>query len=96
MALKFVTFEKDADEDFLGPEKEDESGWAGGINGNGKWVESQYFRRLDKLGDYTAATHYGGGYSRPYIDFGVSKMHEKYFYIIGELKVLKLKYKILK
>ena len=87
VAIKYVKFEKDDDEDFLGPEKEHKAGLNGGINGNGKWVESQYFKRLDKLGDFRAATHYAGGYSRPYIDFGVSKIYEEYFYVIGELKV---------
>ena len=28
-----------------------------------------------------------GAYSRPYIDFGVSKIYDGYFYVIGELKV---------
>ena len=87
VALKFVKFEKNDDEDFLGPEDEDEYGieFRGGINGNGKWVESQYFERLDKLGDFRAATFYMGGYSRPYIDFGISEIHHKHYYVIGEL-----------
>ena len=45
VALKFVKFEKNDDEDFLGPEKENEGGYYGGINRNGKWVVSQYFQR---------------------------------------------------
>ena len=80
VALKFVKFEKNDDEDFLGPEKEDLGGWKGGMNGNGKWVRSQYFERLNKLGDFKAATC---GYSRPYIDFGISEIHQKYYYVIG-------------
>ena len=83
IALKFVKFEKHDDEDFLGPEKKDERGWYGGINGNGKWLRSQYFERLDQLGDFTAATHWRGSYSRPYIDFGISEIHQKYYYVIG-------------
>ena len=84
VAIKFVKFEKNYYEDFLGPEEEDKSGgYSGGINGNGKWVKSQYFKRLDQLGDYTAATYIKGGYSRPYIDFGISEIHNKYFYVIG-------------
>ena len=85
VAIKFVKFEKRDDEDFLGPEKEDKYGIYGGINGNGKWVESQYFERLDKLGDFKAATHDWGGYSRPYIDFGISEIYKKYYYVIGKL-----------
>ena len=89
VALKFVEFEKDDDEDLLGPEEEDKSGGYGGINGNGMhpgmWVFTQYFERLMKLGDYAAATHWEGGYSRPYIDFGISEIHQKHYYVIGQL-----------
>ena len=84
VALKFVEFEKNDDEDFLGPEEED-NGSYGGINGNGKWVKSQYFKRLRNLGDFAAATGCMGGYSRPYIDFGISEIHKKYFFVIGKL-----------
>ena len=91
VAVKFVKFEKDEKEDLEGPEEKDEGGYYGGIDENGKWVRSQYFKRLNKLGDYKAATYYYGGYSRPFIDFGVSKIHRKYFYVIGEFKLLKLK-----
>ena len=83
VALKFVKFEKGDDEDFLGPEKEDKYGVYGGFNGNGKWVSSQYFLRLNLLGDFKAATFDLGGYSRPYIDFGISQIHQKYYYVIG-------------
>ena len=85
VALKFVKFEKDDEEDFLGPEEEDISGIYGGINGNGKWVVSQYFQRLRKLGDFEAATRGFGGYSRPYIDFGISDIYKKYYYVIGKI-----------
>ena len=84
VALKFVEFEKYDYEDFLGPEEEDKRGYHGGINENGEWVRSQYFERLRKLGDYKAATHWTGGYSRPYIDFGISEIHQKYYYVIGQ------------
>ena len=84
VALKFVKFEKDDDEDFLRPEIEEEFGFYGGINGNGKWVVSQYFKKLDKLGDFKAATCESGGYSRPYIDFGISKIHQKYYFVLGK------------
>ena len=83
VALKFVEFEKKDEEDFLGPEYKDGGGFGGGINGNWKWVWSQYFLRLYKLGDFAAATHRLGGYSRPYIDFGISEIQKKYFYVIG-------------
>ena len=87
VALKFVKFEKNDDEDFLGPEEKDKRGGSGGINGNGKWVRSQYFERLRKLGDFIAATTFSGGYSRPYIDFGISEIHQKYYYVIGKLMI---------
>ena len=83
VAVKFVKFEKDENEDFEGPEEKDRGNFYGGIDENGEWVTSQYFGRLEKLGDYAAATYWQGGYSRPYIDFGVSKIHNKYFYVIG-------------
>ena len=89
LRLQFVKFEKDEDEDLEGPEEKDERGEYGGIDENRKWVRSNYFERLIKLGDFAAAACVFGGYSRPYIDFGVSKIHKKYFYVIGELKVLK-------
>ena len=85
VALKFVKFEKNDDEDFLGPERENENGVYGGINGNREWVKSQYFDRLEKLGDFIAATNWRGGYSRPYIDFGISEIHQKYYYVLGKL-----------
>ena len=100
VALKFVKFKKYNDEDFLGPERTDELGHDGGINENGKWVNSQYFKRLRELGDFRAATWNEasyplirneaekgaeGGYSRPYFDFGISEIHKKYYYVIGKL-----------
>ena len=87
VAVKFVKFEKDGNEDLEGPEENDKLGSNCGIDENGEWVTSQYFKRLNKLGDYAAATFRIGGYSRPYIDFGVSEIYEEYFYVIGELKV---------
>ena len=84
VAVKFVKFEKDEHEHFEGPEEQEESGCYGGIDKNGEWVTSPYFQRLIRLGDFSAATWESGGYSRPYIDFGVSKIFEKYFFVIGE------------
>ena len=87
VAIKFVKFEIDGDEDFLEPEKEDKGGYFGGINGNGDWVRSQYFARLKKLGDFNAATYQSNGYSRPYIDIAISEIHKKYYYVIGKLRL---------
>ena len=87
VALKFVKLEKNDDEDFLGPEEEVYIGFDGGINGNGKYVESQYFKRLKELGDFKAATNEDGGYSRPYIDFGISEIYKKYYYVMGKLSI---------
>ena len=84
VAVKFVKFEKDEKEDLEGPEEKDEDGYDGGIDENGEWVTSQYFRRLKKLGDYIVATLMDGGYDRPFIDFGVSKIHTEFHYVIGE------------
>ena len=85
VALKFVKFENDANDDFLGPEEEDWYAFTGGINENEQWVKSQYFKRLRKLGDFVAATDWKGGYSRPYIDFGISEIYQKHYYVIGQL-----------
>ena len=85
VALKFVKFEKYDDEDFLGPEEEDEYGNFGGINRKGKYVKSQYFERMYLLGD-KKATCYLGSYTRPYIDFGISEIYQKCYYVIGKLK----------
>ena len=87
VAVKFVKFEKDENEDLEGPEEKYEDRFYGDIDENGESVKSQYFERLRKLGDFIVATNGNGGYSRPYIDFGISKIHKKYFYIIGELKL---------
>ena len=92
VALKFVKFEKNCDEDFLGPEREDRNYLRrGGINENGKWVTSQYFERLRKLGDFKTATWWRGGYSRPYIDFGISEIHQRYYHVIGKLIIYRQK-----
>ena len=84
VAVKFVKFGKTENENFEGPEKEDKCGDYGGIDESGKWVTSQYFVRLYELGDYNVATYPRGGYSRPYIDFAISKIHNDYFFVIGE------------
>ena len=87
VAIKFVKFDKDENENFEQPEKEHEI-LDGGINDNGKFVASPYFERLKKhSGDYIAATFSNGGYSRPYINFGISQIYEKYYYVIGMTKI---------
>ena len=86
VAVKFVKFEKDENEDLEGPEEEYHGDYSGGIDKTGKCVNSQYFERLCKLGDYKAATFINGGYSRPFIDFAISRIHKNYFYVIGEFR----------
>ena len=85
VVLKFVKFEKYDDDNFLEPEKEDEYENFGGINGKGKSVRSQYFERLDQLGDKRATCQLGS-YTRPYIDFGISEIYQRCYYVIGKLK----------
>ena len=86
LRVKFVKFEIDENEDLEGPEEKEGGGYCGGIDKNRKWVKSHYFKRLIELGDYRAATFRTGGYSRPYIDFAISKIHKNYFYVIGEFR----------
>ena len=80
-------YDGDVDDDDVDVEDDDEDprlyGLYGGINENWTWVKSQYFERLDELGDFKAATYELGGYCRPYIDFGISEIHKKYYYVIG-------------
>ena len=85
VALKFVEFEKNDDENYLAAETQDNYGQYGSINENGKWVRSQYFERLLQFGDFKVATHSEGGYGRPYVDFGISEIHKKYYYVLGKL-----------
>ena len=88
VAVKFVKFEKDENEDFEGPEEKDEHGFRsiGGIDKNRKLVTSQFFMRFNKLGDFIAATFRNGGYGRPYINFAISKIYANHFYVIGEFR----------
>ena len=80
-------YDDDVDDDDVDVEDDDEDprlyGLDGGINENWTWVKSPYFERLDELGDFKAATYELGGYCRPYIDFGISEIHKKYYYVIG-------------
>ena len=45
-------------------------------------TEEGYEERLGKLGDYKAGT--GEGYTRPYLDFGISEISGNFYYVIGE------------
>ena len=92
VAIKFVKFDKDDNENFEEPEKEHEI-LDGGINDEAKFVASPYFERLKKhSGDYIAATFSGGGYSRPYINFGISEIFGNYYYVIGRSKMAHLRW----
>ena len=87
VAIKFVKFDKDENENFEELENEHEI-LDGGINDEAKFVASPYFERLKKhSGDYIAATFSGGGYSRPYINFGISEIFGNYYYVIGRSKM---------
>lgn len=57
----------------------------GGISLSGEYVKSDYFSRLKKLGDFEAATRTPSAYHHPYLDFGISKIHEKFYYVIGKM-----------
>ena len=48
-------------------------------------TEKGYEERLKKLGDYKVATGtFYGGYTRPYLDFGISEIFGSSYYVIGE------------
>ena len=86
VAVKFVKFDRYENEDLEGPDEYDVKGRDGGIDKNGKKITSEYFKRLRELGDFKAAKNMFGGYSRPYIDFAISKIHSNYFFVIGEFR----------
>ena len=44
---------------------------------------SDYFSRLDKLRDFKVATYDNGAYPYPYLDFGITEIHQKLYYVIG-------------
>ena len=48
------------------------------------WIKTDYFRRLEKLGDYKIATQLRG-YDTPFLDFGISKIFDSHYYVIGNL-----------
>lgn len=82
LAVKFVRFTKTDEDNFDDPEYETRNGDFGGINENGRFVSSKYFDKLyQNLGDFAAATHHAGGYNAVYADFGISEIHEKFYYL---------------
>ena len=90
VAVKFVEFEKKDGDDFDAPEEAQEAdekyGEGGGMNDDGYWVKSKYFQKMwENLGDFVAATDPAGGYVTPYLDFAISEIHKKFFFIIGKL-----------
>ena len=60
-------------------------------NGEDLGTEAGYFGRLRKLGDYKVATNSEGGYTRPYLDFGISKIFHNFYYAIGEQRLVEIK-----
>ena len=56
-----------------------------GISTSGEFVNSQYFSRLKKLGDFDSATTISSSdaYHYPYLDFGISQIHGKLHYVTG-------------
>ena len=82
VAIKFVKFEKNDEDDFEAPEDVDFEGTMGGITKEGLFVTSSYFAKMmTNLGDFGAAT---GGYAAPYADFAISEIHKKSYFIIGK------------
>ena len=69
---------------------------SGGISSSGKFLKSDYFSRLEKLGDFASATKVSYddlsvGYHYPYLDFGISGIYGNYYYVIGMKSNSKLK-----
>ena len=60
---------------------------ADGISTSGEFVTSDYFSRLKKLGDFKVATRSfaGGGYPYPYLDFGITEIYHKFYFVIGKI-----------
>ena len=56
---------------------------SGGISSSGDFVRSDYFSRLEKLGDFKVATDRLGGYHYPYLDFGITEIYQKFYFVIG-------------
>ena len=56
---------------------------SGGISSSGKFLKSDYFSRLQKLGDFDSAAKIISAYHYPYLDFGISQIFGNYYYVIG-------------
>ena len=54
-----------------------------GITASGEFAMSHYFDRLMEIGDFQVATDRNGGYPYPYLDFGITDMNGRLFYVIG-------------
>ena len=52
-----------------------------------KFVDSDYFDRLDKLGDFEVATNSDGGYPYIYLDLGISEIHQNFYFVIGKIQI---------
>ena len=67
---------------------------SGGISSSGKFLKSDYFSRLQKLGDFASATkvsvNSSDAYHYPYLDFGISGIYGNYYYVIGMISNSKL------
>ena len=55
----------------------------GSISTSGDSVNSDYFSRLLKLGDFKVATYGNGGYPYPYLDFRITEIYQKFYFVIG-------------
>ena len=64
---------------------------SGGISTSGEFVKSDYFSRLKKLGDFDLATKTSyvdeTAYHYAYLDFGISQIYGKYYYVIGMISL---------
>ena len=54
-----------------------------GISTSGESVNSDYFSRLARLKDFRVATAVDGGYHYPYLDFGITEIYQKFYFVIG-------------
>ena len=84
VAVKYVEFVK-KNENFNDLEETKEEADWGGISENSRFVKSPYFKKLrHDLGDFKAATNKNGGYVTPFIDFGISEIYKKHYFVIGQ------------
>ena len=80
---------------FKGVETESKLLLSGGISTSGDFVVSDYFSRLRKLGDFRVATEDRGGYPYPYLDFGITEIYQKLYFVIGMIFLSHLDLKLL-